>query len=72
MYMPVWGMLLILALCLLVLWTAGYKYVDIFISNYPDLHPVKAYLALFALLLLMVLSVWLGYEAVSFNRKHGV
>lgn len=71
MSMPLWGALIILTLCVVTLFLSAGKFFDLIVSDYVERHPIKSLFVLPALLLLIVLSVWLGWAAITFNYRYG-
>lgn len=67
--MPLFGLMIILALCTIVIWVSMQGILNLVFAKNTDKHPV--YIIIFTLILavLMGLAVWLGAEAITFNLK---
>ena len=70
MYLPLWGLALILVIALVALFTSTKLLLDLLIFRNTKLNPVGFVLVTLILLVIMICSIWLGYSAITFNMRH--
>lgn len=70
MYMPLWGTALILLIALVALYSSAKLLLDLWVFRNTRLNPIGFFFVSLMLLTIVVLSVWLGTLAITFNMRH--